>query len=973
METQNTETKRESKYDAFISYRHAELDIYAAEHLHKLLENFRVPRLADQELKKSQKRRINRVFRDKDELPASDNLAEPIEEALKDSQFLIVVCSPRTPESRWVSKEIEQFAKYRGRENILAVLIEGEPYESFPKIMCHGERQITREDGTQETEQYEIEPLAADVRGNSKSDVYRNLKHEVLRLAAPILHCSYDDLKQRHKEQKLKRMLSIAGVIATALFLFGCFATAQNLRIRGLQSESLAVQAAEAYKDGDRQQGIELASQALASRYTTQAQTELTDILQIYENGENYLPETVCRHDIQAVGMAANDDCSLIAVIDKANQIYLWDGRDGSLLYQGTALFDQVIPETLIFLDEHRFIYGGAGGIAEFDTQEMNSRIVVEDFYATSVSLSNHHDYLLATDRYELLMYDTVTWEQKDRRFADETGSYSVIGALQVTDDGRYYSFGMTDLSTSSLYTVVDTTKGDILYQNQLPYDWVEFARLEDDGSSYVLSKDFASNGSFMMVGDEQLLHYDQTGKTKWNYEGSMLVRLPMEHLQEDIIFASNCDLIFVNSDTGKEHLRIGYSSTIKNFSIYENYIDCYLKGGTVFRAEPKDDHYETSQILDSAVKDAAEYACGSNLIAIRPADDICIYLYQKASVPADGYEPLSSYVSGIVENADGNRILAYGLACNEMILYDTDDVAHKAVHIPYENNEIIGLITQTADGRNFVVITNNHIRVYRWEDGGLLQETVVDEFITQQAVSGDGKVLCIQAFDTFYTMSLAADSAWELSPVNLQGQLFDQFCLNSDGTQIVGRDADRNGLCYHLEDGTADTLAWTSSHLQYNGAAKRYLTANENNSCMEIYDEQNHLVSSIETDIPMIQNIGFSQDGSCLYIQKLDGTLEIYQTDGLKLIRILTDVGTSIGRMEPVTGQGWAFYSDEAYGDTGYLCNEKFEVTARIPKLFCISADGNRVYTANTNQVLLNKLWTLKDIRNLAESSLRQ
>ncbi len=45
-----------------------------------------------------------------------------------------------------------------------------------------------------------------------------------------------------------------------------------------------------------------------------------------------------------------------------------------------------------------------------------------------------------------------------------------MIGALQVTDDGRYYSFGMTDLSTSSLYTVVDTTKGELLYQNQLPY-----------------------------------------------------------------------------------------------------------------------------------------------------------------------------------------------------------------------------------------------------------------------------------------------------------------------------------------------------------------------------------------------------------------------------------------------------------------------------------------------------------------------
>ena len=62
---------QEFMYDAFISYRHAPLDMYVAERLHKALESFRVPKLADKETKKLGKSGIKRIFRDRDELPQS--------------------------------------------------------------------------------------------------------------------------------------------------------------------------------------------------------------------------------------------------------------------------------------------------------------------------------------------------------------------------------------------------------------------------------------------------------------------------------------------------------------------------------------------------------------------------------------------------------------------------------------------------------------------------------------------------------------------------------------------------------------------------------------------------------------------------------------------------------------------------------------------------------------------------------------
>ena len=70
---------------------------------------------------KSGKQKISRVFRDNEELSASFDLAGEIREQLRSSEFLIVVCSPRTRESRWVMQEIQTFIELRGREYILPV------------------------------------------------------------------------------------------------------------------------------------------------------------------------------------------------------------------------------------------------------------------------------------------------------------------------------------------------------------------------------------------------------------------------------------------------------------------------------------------------------------------------------------------------------------------------------------------------------------------------------------------------------------------------------------------------------------------------------------------------------------------------------------------------------------------------------------------------------------------------------------
>lgn len=341
------------KYDAFISYRHSELDLKIAKKIHGGLEKYRIPKAIQ---KKIGKKRINRVFRDQEELPIGSDLTGNISAALEESEYLIVVCSPRTPESEWVVKEIETFISLHGRDNVLAALIEGEPNESFPHILLENE------------EGEKVEPLAADLRGSDDKEVNQKFRTEIIRLAAAVLGCSYDDLKQRHRERVVRRTLAIvsgaAAVIAMAGVAFGIYNARVAEQMTRLadekaqlaeektelaaekteladeilseyaekqknQSRYLAAESLDLLEHGNVEDAVLVAKAALPSAeddrpYVPEAEYALGKALHAYETGSLMDYAGILQHNKDVDEMEVDSEGRLVT-FDRSDSVYVWD------------------------------------------------------------------------------------------------------------------------------------------------------------------------------------------------------------------------------------------------------------------------------------------------------------------------------------------------------------------------------------------------------------------------------------------------------------------------------------------------------------------------------------------------------------------------------------------------------------------------------------------------------------------------
>ena len=231
------------RYYAFLSYSH--VDEKTAGWLHDELEGFRTPaalvgRLTDNG---AIPRRLSPIFRDRHELPASDDLAVSIREALDSSQFLIVLCSPAAAASRWVNAEIDMFKRHRPDGCVLAAIVAGEPFASDvpgreaeeclpPALRFKYDRR-----GRPTTRR--AEPLAADLREDRDGK-----RLGLLKLIAGMIGVGLDELVQRETLRRQRRLAvvaaaSLVGMVFTSTLAFVAIEARDAARDQRREAEGL--------------------------------------------------------------------------------------------------------------------------------------------------------------------------------------------------------------------------------------------------------------------------------------------------------------------------------------------------------------------------------------------------------------------------------------------------------------------------------------------------------------------------------------------------------------------------------------------------------------------------------------------------------------------------------------------------------------------------------------------------------------
>ena len=455
--------KKNFKYNAFISYRHCDLDKFVAENLHRLIETYKMPEPVVEKYNITDNN-IRRIFRDQEELPLSSSLEAPIIEALKESEYLIVICSPRIKESLWCKKEIESFIKLRGRNNILCVLVEGEPQDSFPEEVLYYEEEVKTKTGKTKKKKVYCEPLAMDVRGANKKEIYKNLKKEIIRIIAPLYKLDYDDIKRRHEERELKRKANIFRIVAIASIAFAIYSFALFSRIylsskqlKYDQSINLAKEANELFAKDNRVGAVEKAYQSV-TKYnnmkmpvTAKGLYELTDAMELYyynKSGYNVVSQLDTKGMVNSI--KTNSDGTYLLSYDGSDELILWDLKkekkiktitDVSITSRNGKGYSFIGKDKYAYINENE-------EIVISDLKGNKIKTIKTKLYSSSIKGSRNGKYLKVNNYHKVEIYESEKYTMVGEYEAPEGWNISDSQYFDLKDENLIIT--LSKKSTSS-------------------------------------------------------------------------------------------------------------------------------------------------------------------------------------------------------------------------------------------------------------------------------------------------------------------------------------------------------------------------------------------------------------------------------------------------------------------------------------------------------------------------------------------
>ncbi len=254
-----------------------------------------------------------------------------------------------------------------------------------------------------------------------------------------MFDCSYDDLKQRHRERTIRKIIAVTGSVSAAFAAFGIVSSIlayrineQSIRIKEQsvkiqeQADRINIQYQEALRTnakqmaedafdlmnrGDVEGAKTLAYQALSGEmpYTAEAEYALSSALQVYRNSSQIAANRLLKQDSQINFCKVSPDLTKLTVVDIFGNITVYDPLTGdeiaSVNYDNAYLSE----EEAGFVNEHTIVYSTDTGYALYDLETHQER-KVDDNHKSMFKADKNGKYLLTTryDSIEIFDVDTM-------------------------------------------------------------------------------------------------------------------------------------------------------------------------------------------------------------------------------------------------------------------------------------------------------------------------------------------------------------------------------------------------------------------------------------------------------------------------------------------------------------------------------------------------------------------------------------